>query len=249
MKNKLWIILGLTIAVSLIILTNSIGLFAADTGIIRVKFQPFPYYPDPNGISYNSFGKLGDLSAYVLRIYTDSEMQQFIKTAKSSEKWFGAGKIDGVTYGPDSSTYGDIAVGTAKALMESPRRESTLNFFNKGGRIEIYVFTDRLPPYIDIPAPIGMYYIEYSLLFLDAKNPKHSKVHPNYPHQSRLDSSTLWGPPKVQVRPGLIAHIDFRPMHNINFYQYPHPKKGYFENSEGFWDWIKFLLWAGEIQK
>jgi len=220
-----------------------------DIGAIRVRFHPFPYLNDPHGISYNSRGRLGELSAYVLRIYATKQMEMFAKLKLKRDNPPPGLEQIGTTFIPVPEEYGTAIVKEAKTLFNEPARDQVIALFAKGGRLEVIIPGSTVPPYIDIPAPTGTYYFEYSLLFLDAKNPKNTKVHPNYPSRSSNDSSVLWGPAKATVKSGMAANIDFRPTHNINFYHYPDFREGYFESTPGFWDWIEFLFWAGEVSR
>ncbi len=82
--------------------------------MIRVTFKSFPYLDDPAGISYNSYGQLGDLSAYVLRIYAKAALNPYISAMEQSEKMLGVGNISGVTVLPDSKIFGKILVVLVK---------------------------------------------------------------------------------------------------------------------------------------
>ena len=224
-------------------ITNAQNL-PSNSGIIRVRFAPFPYVSDPYGGDFRSYGRLQEVSAYVLRVYPDSAMKVIRSTVEWSEELFGTGVIDKVNFIRTTKDYGKILVQTAKGLLKPSLCDDIQDLFSRGGPLAIFVDAGNLPPYIDIPAPAGIYYIEYSLFFNNAKNPKNRKVHPNYPSRSGTDNSLRWGPPRIIVYSKQMANIEFQSTNNINFYEYP--DKGTWEDSRAFWDFIKYLLWSGE---
>jgi hypothetical protein len=217
-------------------------------GIIRVTFHDFPYVEDPAGMDCGSYEQLGELSAYVLRVFPNN----VIKGEYGHGYW---------SYKKGEGIFADLKptfltrheyylVEGAGDLFEESKCKKVLECLGQGRCASIWVDCTHLPRYIDIPVPLGTYYIEYSLLFLKSNIYRSRKIHPNYPgrHASCVGlNDVCWGPPKVVVKQGYISSTDFLPSKNINFYNYPDPKEGGWQNSQATWDWLDYLAWTGDL--
>lgn len=213
--------------------------------MIRVRCHPFPYVQDPGGYDLGSYEQLGEVSAYVIRVYPGPLINETITKRKKLSEAF-----PGIPAFLHSRGYASVGVRTPKQLLDPRNIDNLLEGFGDNKPLEIVIFGEQLPEYVDIPVPHGTYYLEYSLIFLNAKKSNHKRVHPNYPgrHASLKGlHDVCWGSPKILIDRNVIAEVDFFPSMNINFGNYPAlPTEGSWEGSQTFREWLDYLEWTGE---
>ena len=212
-----------------------------EEGIIRITFNSFPYVNDPYGADWRCYNSLGSLSVYAIRIYSVTLADNFQEANENSLKMTGKKGQMSVIIPNDICIRGKVS--EAKELLKPENKKLVLELFNKGGGATIYV-ENPAPPFIDVPIPIGKYFLAYSLIFSNTKNPIMEQIHPNY--KSKNFSTIRWGPPSLSVANGQIANIEFAPNNHACFYKYPEIDQGW-ENFEPFWDYIDYLTIIGEL--
>ena len=240
LTGRLTVVILATFIVACLLSFFSKEVLASEEGLIHVEFESFPY--DSDSVNYGSYEKLKGISAYVLRIYPEDAMMGIRKTIKATEKYdLKIGDVimsRGEEYG-----LGKVFVENARALLRPKSKNIILDeIFSKGMAMLVIVNAEPLPPFVDIPVPPGNYYIAYSLVFLKAKKAQYENVHPSYPPRG---SAEKWGAAKVNINsPGQVVNITFAPTGSIvgHYDQTEHE----WENHPVFWEWVKYLMWAGE---
>ncbi len=208
-------------------------------GVIRVKLHPFTYTADPNGIAIFSYQSLGNLSLYKVRVFPEPFLKAEFDAIKSTENLVKLGFARPIV-GRDAEArkVAMSKITRATLLTDGENKQTVLNYLKESH--PLFASIDASLTHVDIPAPAGTYYFDYSLYFPLARNDRFRNLHMNYPNP-RADK---WGPAKVKVISGNIAEIELKPTRDANGYKYD--DEDFANGSQAYREFVDYLLKTGQ---
>jgi hypothetical protein len=210
-------------------------------GIIHIELNSFAYANDPSGTDIMSHDSLGDASLFKVRLFPQGFLQSDIYGIKEYEKLAGMGLAQPVmAHTENQRKIGMSSVARPKALTDVDAKNGVMQILKDNH--PLFISIDPSIPYIDIPVPPGVYYLDYSVYFPSAKNDQFHSLHMNY-----LNAQTAkWGPTKVEVTAGDVVEIEFKPTNAANGYNDSGDDTDFINGSPAYKDFLHYILNTGQ---
>ena len=220
-----------------------------DTALERRASVCIEVFDFPYGVpgEIYSQARMGDIVYYQVRIMPEAYVHRAVEQEISREKFaesMGPNFSAADMHVLPSSQEKSIAANArgAKVLLD-PRSASVIaDTLRQGWRVDVKVPRQATPPFVQVPVPPGVYYLEYSLVFSKA-----GKVHPNYRAMSRKNDVSMWGPGRVAVTDGQTSRVLYQPTSSTCAWwnpKYDYDEAAWF-GSAVMREYLIYLTWKG----